>query len=145
MTEYTAAVRTFKTAAKYTRDGTVDMDAMGALKLLLMSSSYSFNSAHSSWSQISANEIASANGYARGGSALSSVTFSSIGTSGFAIKANDRVWTATGNLSARFGIIRHQSSLKLLYCIDFGQNVVTATGEPLRIKLSQGFVNSVRS
>lgn len=47
------------------------------------------------WADISANEIAAANGYTAGGAALSGLTVSSI-TGGYKLTASNTVWTPSG-------------------------------------------------
>lgn len=68
--------------------GGIDLDT-DTLKVALVTSSYTPNTAHDEWADVSANEVATGNGYTTGGATLSNpvVTNSNI-------DYDDVVWTA---------------------------------------------------
>lgn len=75
-------------------------DLTGAtVKVALVTSSYTPNtdssSGHSTFSDVSANEIAGGNGYTSGGASLSSMAATAI-TNGFKFGSADVTWTASG-------------------------------------------------
>ncbi|MFP1634077.1 hypothetical protein ACLB6G_20295 [Zhengella sp. ZM62] len=90
-------------------DGSIDLDN-DTFKIALVTSSYTPSAAHTTWSQVSSNEVADGNGYTTGGASLASVTWAQ--TSGAAkFDSNDQVWTASGgSIAARYAVIYDDTS-----------------------------------
>jgi hypothetical protein len=99
---------------EYVADGTIDLDdaTAGAFKCLLLTSSYaSFNAAHGTYADVSANEhSATSTGYTTGGAALTGISWAQ--TSGTAkFNADDVSWTAgTNGLNARWGVVYYAAA-----------------------------------
>lgn len=75
-------------------DNTIDLDT-DTFDIILMNSTHVFSSANTVKADISANEIATANGYTQGAETLASITWSETGgTTKF--DAADVTWTASG-------------------------------------------------
>ena len=75
-------------------DNTIDLDT-DTFDIILMNSTHTFSSANTVKADISANEIATANGYTQGAETLASVAWSETGgTTTF--DAADVTWTASG-------------------------------------------------
>lgn len=90
-------------------DGTMDLDSH-VYKIILLNSSHSFNAAHTTLADITANQIATANGYTQNDKTLASVTLNlSSGTVKW--DAADVTWTATGgNITASYAAIYNDST-----------------------------------
>jgi hypothetical protein len=80
--------------AEYFGDGTIDLDG-DTFTIILMNSSHAFNATHTQLSQVSANQISSANGYVQDAKNLTSVTWTESGGT-VTFDAADVVWTASG-------------------------------------------------
>lgn len=117
-------------------DGTLDMDG-DSFKLALMTSSHSFTSTHTQWTDVSANEIAAGNGYTATGQTLTTVTWAQ--TSGTVkLDADDVPWTASGGAIAttRHGILyddTHANDL-LIASMDWDADKTPNDGDILTIK-----------
>jgi len=68
--------------------GGIDLDT-DTLKVALVTSSYTPNTAHDEWADVSANEVATGNGYTTGGATLSNPVVTNNN-----IDYDDVVWTA---------------------------------------------------
>ncbi len=108
---------------EYVGDGGIDLDT-DTFKLELYNSSHVFTAANNDRADISANALATANGYTNPGQNLTSVTWTeSAGTLTF--DAADTTWTASGgSIAADDGVIYSDTSTvpaaDLLMCsIDF--------------------------
>lgn len=99
----------YNSVAELIADGTIDLDS-DTFSLILVTSSYTPNLAHDEYSDVSGSEVANANGYTTGGSALTSVTWGQTG--GIATFDSDNVvWTATGgSITARYAILKDDTS-----------------------------------
>lgn len=80
-------------------NGLVDMDTDG-FEIALMNSSHTFTAGNADWADVSANQIATGNGYtqadgAGGGKTLASVTSDQSGGT-YAFDAGNVTWTASG-------------------------------------------------
>ena len=100
--------------------GVIDLDS-DTFDIILMNTSHTFTATHATKSQISANEIATANGYTQGAEVLASVTWTeSSGTATF--DAADSSWTASGgSITASDGVIYSETAAadELMCSIDF--------------------------
>jgi len=98
-----ASITFYNSFREYLADGTIDLDTH-TFKVLLTSSSYTPNAAHTTKADIT-NELSTENGYTAGGATLGSVTWGhSGGTATF--DAADTVWTASGGpITARYAVI----------------------------------------
>lgn len=83
-----ASITAYAHLWKLLNTGGIDLDT-DTLKLALVTSSYTPNTAHDEWADVSANEVANGSGYTTGGAALASpvVTNSNI-------DYNDVTWAA---------------------------------------------------
>jgi len=100
-----SAWRMYGSAKEFLGDGTIDLDGH-TFKVILLSSVYTPNlDTQDALLDISADELATANGYTAGGATLGSVTWTlSAGTVTF--DAADVVWTASGgSIAARHSAI----------------------------------------
>ncbi len=116
-------------------DGTMDLDSH-TYKIILMNSSHTFNSAHTQLSDVTANQIATANGYTQNDKALGSITLTN--TAGV-IKwdAADVAWTATGgSIAANFAVVYNDTTagdlLVLSMAFDGGEQEA-GSGTPFNI------------
>lgn len=109
-------------------DGGFDFDT-NTFNICLLTSSYTPSLSHTTYSNISSNELPTANGYTAGGAALTGVTWSQTG--GVAkFDSNDQVWTATGgSITARYAVVRQTGTDLLLgyFVLDTTPDDVTAT------------------
>jgi hypothetical protein len=91
-------------------DGAVDLDAASHFRVVLIGSGYTPSRSHTVWSDISANEKTTANGYTVGGVGITNTyTASGSGTSTF--DSNDPSWTVTSSaLAARYAVLVHDAN-----------------------------------
>jgi hypothetical protein len=90
-------------------DGTIDLDAAGCFRVVLVTSSYTPDRAHTAWSSISANEKATANGYTQGGFGITQTWTQATATSTF--DSDDPSWAVTGSaLAARYAVLVHDAN-----------------------------------
>ena len=76
------------------------------LKMALIASTYSLNLAHQQFSDLSAHELPTANGYTAGGVAIANRSLSvDLLNELVSISADNPQWTATGTLAARFQVL----------------------------------------
>ena len=129
----------FTNGKKALIDGTLDLDN-DAIKCALLASTWTPNATTNSlWSEISANEIAEANGYAAGGLLLTSKQVIISGS--FAVfKATNPIWLASGGpITARYAALYDSGSGALIcYCIldTTPADVTAADGTALLIQVS---------
>jgi len=62
---------------QYVHDGTINLNSTGKIMLALVTSSYTYSAAHTVWGDVSANEVATGDGYTTGGEALGSLSVNS--------------------------------------------------------------------
>jgi len=102
--------------------------ATDTIKAILLTSSAAFTAANTVYSDISANELATANGYTAGGATMSGQSLTkSTGTSTF--DANDVTWTASGGSIAAAFCALYSTTLsnRLILMVDLGgTNTATA-------------------
>lgn len=91
----------FNTTTKYILGG-VDLDT-STLKLALITSAYAFDATDVEWSEISANEVTTGNGYTTGGETLANPTL--VQTAGVCTFDADDVTWATLTKTFRAGVI----------------------------------------
>jgi hypothetical protein len=127
-------------AKKSLGDGTIDLDTHAFKAVLCSSASNAATLTIEDYTSLT-NELATANGYTNGGTALTSVTWSeSSGTVTF--DSADITWTASGgSITARYCVIYDDTaSPKKLLCytlLDTTPADVTATaGTPFTIQIS---------
>lgn len=136
----------FNKGIYYGMIGTVDFDAAGAgvFKCALLLSTYTPDLTDDTWADLSAHEHANANGYTTGGAALTGVTFTNTsGTDKW--DANDISWTAAGGpITARYAVIYHVASGKLIrYCALDTVDKTATDGNDFVIQLAAGGIFSV--
>ena len=90
-------------------------------KICLLDDGHTPSAAHSTYADISGDELSNGNGYTTGGATLASVTWTETG--GVAtFDADDAQW-AGANFTSRYGVIYNTSSSNRLVClIDFTEN-----------------------
>lgn len=142
------AWKIYDQAKEFIGDGTIDLDAGDAyFSVVLVTSGYTPAQTHSTYADISGNEVSNGNGYTTGGDICSSVTWTnSSGTITF--DSADPSWTASGgSITARYAVLTHiaagssvpQSSDKIIaYSLldNTPDDVTAADGAPLTIQLS---------
>ena len=118
-------------------DGTLDWDT-DTFKMALVTSSYTPSAAHTIWGDVSANEVASGNGYTTGGVALAGKALTNT-----MLDCNDPSWTALSKtfryaVVYKVGTAGPDSLVNPLVCyIDFGSNT-TATGTDFVVTIDAG-------
>lgn len=94
----------YNSFSEFAQDGTIDLDSH-TFKGILLTSAYTPDLTHSTLANVSANEIAGANGYTTGGQALQNVTWTrAAGVATF--DSDNLVWNATGgSITAHYLIV----------------------------------------
>lgn len=90
--------------------------ASANLRIALLTTGYTPNvttGGHSLFSEVSANDLATAMGYTAGGAALTGVVAATAGTDGYKLSSGDAVWTSsgTGIPSWKYGLIYYLGTL----------------------------------
>lgn len=144
------AWKVYNKTKEWIGDGTIDLDAGDAyFSVILATSSYTPALTHSTYADVSTNEVANGNGYTTGGDFPGSVTWTeSSGTVTF--DSADPSWTASGgSITARYAVLVHvaagsgvpQSTDKIMaYTLldNSPADVVAADGAALTIALAAG-------
>lgn len=115
----------------------IDLDT-DVFKIILGNSSMTYNAAHDDLADITANQLATANGYTSGGATLGSVTWSLSSPDNFWDAANP-TWTASGgSISADTAAIYDDTHANdaLAVHIDFGGNQSAGDGTQLVINFN---------
>jgi hypothetical protein len=86
---------------EYIFDGTLDLDS-NTINLALVTSSYTPALTHTIWANVSANEVATGDGYTTGGETITQSVTRSTGTTKF--DAADVTWTALTK-TFRYGVL----------------------------------------
>jgi len=95
--------------------------ASDVFKICLLSDGHTPSAAHSTYADISANELSDGNGYTTGGVALANVAWAKTGGV-VKFDADDAQWPGA-NFTSRYGVIYNTSSGDRLVClIDFLEN-----------------------
>lgn len=98
----------YNNAKQYIGDGTFDMDAGDAFfAVILVTSSYTPDLSHDTYSDVSGDEVANGNGYSTGGVTPSNTSWTETG--GVAtFDSDDPTWTANGGpITARYAVLVH--------------------------------------
>lgn len=144
------AWKMYNKSKEYIGDGTIDLDAGDAyFAVVLVASGYTPALTHSTYADISANEVANGNGYTTGGDFPGTTTWTeSSGTVTF--DSADPAWTASGgSIVARYAVLVHvaagsgvpQSTDKLIcYSLldDAPADVTAVSGADFTIQLAAG-------
>ena len=108
------------------------------IKAILMQSGFSFNKdTHHVYSDISASELSTANGYTAGGTTLANITVTEDDNTDSAVfSADDVTWTASGaGLTARAGVLYDTSdSNTIIGCIDFESDSTVPAGAMMKLE-----------
>lgn len=108
--------------------------ASDSFKIVLLSGA-SYNAADDELADITANQLATANGYTQDSKTLASVTWTSDGTNN-KLDADDVTWTASGGSIAASAAAIYDDTLsgdKLVCFIDFGGTVTAVDGAAFKI------------
>jgi hypothetical protein len=125
---------------EYMADGTMDLDG-DTFKIVLLASTYTPALTHSTYADISGDELATAYGYTNGGQALASVTWNESGGTVTFDCANP-AWTASGgSIVCRYAAIYDDTATNdELVCYSLLDNtpadVTTTDGNTLTIAIS---------
>lgn len=104
----------------------VDMEA-DTVKIILLNNSHSFTATHNTYSQVSANELSTANGYTAGGATLAGKAVTQNTTTKW--DANDAAWASSSITAYHAAIYDDTHATDDLVCsIDFGGAVTTSSG-----------------
>ncbi len=100
----TGTITLYNNAKLKMLDGTIDLDSH-SLKVILLTSSHSFNAAHTQLSDVTANQLPTGSGYTQNAKVLSSVTLTQSGGT-ITFDAADVSWTASGgDITASYAIV----------------------------------------
>jgi len=125
---------------EFVGDGGIDLDN-DTFDIILMDVNHTFTQANTKKADISANEIATANGYTQGAETLASVTWTSSGATQ-TFDAADPTWTASGgSIAATDAVIYSETSSSpdadLLMCsIDFDGLQTAGDGTDFKITIN---------
>lgn len=114
-------------------EGTINFDS-DVFKIILMSSGFVYNRVtHDDYSDVSANELPTANGYTAGGATLAGVAVTRDNINNWTlISWNNVVWTAAGGpIGPASGAIIYDDTVvndPIVGYIDFGGNYTQADG-----------------
>lgn len=99
----------FNNVKEYIGDGTIDLDS-DVFHMILVGSGYTEDLTDDTYADVSANELAEANGYETGGKVITATwTQPTAGTAMF--DCDDQQWTASGGaITARRAIIVHNAA-----------------------------------
>lgn len=104
----------------------VDLEA-DTIKVILLNNSHSFTATHNTYSQVSANELATSGGYTAGGATLASKTVTQAATTAW--DAADVSWTSASFTAYHAVIYDDTVATDDLICsIDFGGAQSVASG-----------------
>jgi len=95
-------------------------------KVALMSTVHAFTSTNTIWGNVSANELAAANGYLAGGTMLTSLSLLTSGTSAW--DAADVSWTSSTFVAGHAVIYDTTTGNSVICSIDFGGNKEVSAG-----------------
>jgi hypothetical protein len=114
--------------------GDIDFDS-DTFKIILMQSGFTYNpDTHEDYADVSANELATANGYTAGGATLAGVSVTeNDSTNTCDITWNDASWTASGGSLVASGAIIYDDTTTvpadaIVGYIDFGGDQTTLDG-----------------
>lgn len=129
-------INRYNKLGEYMGDNTMDMDA-DTFTLALMTASHTFTATNTVWADVSANEIASANGYTTPGQNLTTPTWvESAGTVTF--DAVDVTWNATGaGITSTDAVLYDNTPAApldpLMYSIDFEGSQTAGAGTDFKV------------
>lgn len=118
------------------------------LVVILMNTTFAFDPVnHSVYADISADEIATGNGYTQKDKTLTTVTATKdSANSKVVVTADDANWTASGgpwpDIGAACIINTTHVNETIVLCIDFGTDYSIADGEPFGLDFSNGVTES---
>lgn len=128
-------------------DNTIDMDA-DTFTLALMNATHVFTAANTLWSEVSANEIASAFGYTTPGQNLTAVTWTTaVATVTF--DAADVTWTAAGgSIGPATDAVLYDNTTTapldaLMLSIDFGASETAGDGTDFKVTWNASGIISI--
>lgn len=130
----TGTVTLYNNAKLKMVDGTIDLDN-DSFKVILLSNSHSFVATHTQLSDVSANEIATGNGYTQQTKTLSSINLSESGGT-VTFDAADVSWTASGgSITASHAVVYDDTTTGdlLLFGITFSAEESAGTGTDFNI------------
>lgn len=116
---------------------TIDLSA-DTLKVTLHDSNLTINAANTTFSDVSASELAGGNGYTAGGQTIANQTFNRSGGI-LKLDGDDIQWDASGGDigPANYAVIRDTTaSDKLVAVVDFGGAQTAGDGTPFKITWS---------
>lgn len=104
----------------------IDLEA-DTIKIALLNNSHSFTATHNTWSQVSANELASGSGYTTGGATLGNKAVTQAATTKW--DADDASWSSA-TFTAYHAVIYDDtmSNDDLICSIDFGGAQTVSSG-----------------
>jgi hypothetical protein len=115
------------TAKRFAEGSNISSDVY---KLMLCTAA-TFSASNTTLASVTKTEVANANGYATGGATLSNVSFTTVGTNGAKLDADDVYWSATGGaITASYAILYNSSDADSppVAFIDFGASETAGAG-----------------
>lgn len=106
--------------AEYFGEGVINLET-DTFKLALMDTSHTFTATNTQWSDVSANELPTANGYTSPGQNLSTVSWDESGGT-LTFDAADVTWSASGgSIAASDGVLYSDTATndELCFSVDF--------------------------
>lgn len=100
---------TYNQTSELIADGTVDLDAAGRFRVVLVNSGYTANRTHTTWGDIRTNELSTGNGYTANGFGITQTWTRSGATTTF--DSDDPTWAiTTATVSARYAVLMHDAN-----------------------------------
>lgn len=130
----TGTITLYNNAKLKMMDGTIDLDSHN-FKIILLNSSHAFNAAHTQLSDVTANQLATANGYTQNAKALSGISLTQSGGT-VTFDASDVSWTAAGgDITASYAVVYDDDTTGdlLLFNLSFSAPETAGTGTNFNI------------
>ena len=95
--------------AKLNIGGAVDLTAADHFRVALVASTYTPDLTNSTWNDVTADELATANGYTQGGFGIAQTWTNAAGVETF--DSDNPTWTASnGDIAARYAVLVHDAN-----------------------------------
>lgn len=140
----TIAINFYDSFLELLGDGSLDMDG-DTFKIILLDQNFTFDGSDTDYSDVSGDELSTANGYTNGGQALSNVSWSQTGGV-VTFDFDDVTWSASGGaITAYHAVIYDDTSTndKLICAIDFDGEQSAGNGTAFKITIDSAGLFSI--